>query len=59
VGAGAIQANRVRGVFSSKREEEKFSEMTPISSDDVINAHDFFASLGSDWMRHLPPGKGP
>lgn len=58
VGAGAAGPNRVRGVFSSRREEEKFAGMTPISSDDVINAHDFFASLGSDWMRHLPPGKG-
>ncbi|MEB3283914.1 MAG: hypothetical protein VKN33_01325 [Candidatus Sericytochromatia bacterium] len=58
VGAGAALGNRIRGVFSSRREEEKFSSMTPISTDDVINAHDFFSSLGSDWMRHLPPGKG-
>ncbi|MEB3197752.1 MAG: hypothetical protein VKP62_11165 [Candidatus Sericytochromatia bacterium] len=57
-GAGASLAQRIRGVFSSRREEEKFSSMTPISSDDVLDAHDFFSRLGSDWMRHLPPGRG-
>jgi hypothetical protein len=48
---------RVRGIFSSRKEEEKFSKLQPISSDDLLNAHDFIANLGSDWMRHLP-GRG-
>jgi hypothetical protein len=48
---------RVRGIFSSRKEEEKFSKLSPISSDDLLNAHDFIANLGSDWMRHLP-GRG-
>lgn len=26
----------------------------PITYDDVIKAHHFFASLGSDWSKHLP-----
>lgn len=59
VGAGAgaggpSPVSRVRGVFSSRKEEEKFANLGVISSDDVLNAHDFFADLGSDWMRHLP-----
>jgi RNase P subunit RPR2 len=56
-GAPALGPSRPRGIFSSRREEEKFSKLTPISSDDVINAHDFFSKLGSDWMRHLPHGR--
>jgi len=26
----------------------------PITYDDVIDAHNFFYSLGSDWYKHLP-----
>ncbi len=55
VGAGVpAPVSRVRGIFSSRKEEEKFSKLSTISSDDVLNAHDFFNKLGSDWMRHLP-----
>jgi hypothetical protein len=52
---GAVSTSqRVRGVFSSRKEEDKFQQMTPISCDELLNAHDFFKNLGSDWMRHLP-----
>lgn len=27
---------------------------TPITYDDVIEAHNFFANLGDDWAKHLP-----
>lgn len=45
---------RVRGIFSSRREEEKFSELPPISPDEVIDAHNFFTDLGSNWMDLIP-----
>lgn len=45
---------RPRGIFSSRREEEKFAAMAPISGDEVIDAHHFFRGLGSDWMSFLP-----
>lgn len=52
--AAAAGQSRVRGIFSSRREEEKFSSLPPISPDDVIDAHRFFNELGSDWMSRLP-----
>ena len=52
--AGHAQAHRVRGIFSSRREEEKFSGLPPINSDEVLDAHRFFTNLGSDWMAMLP-----
>ncbi|MNK47714.1 hypothetical protein D3C87_665280 [compost metagenome] len=45
---------RVRGIFSSRREEEKFSGLPPISPDEVIDAHNFFHDLGSNWMDLIP-----
>jgi hypothetical protein len=56
--AHAGNVNRVRGIFSSRREEEKFSKLQPISNDDLLDAHDFIHNLGSDWMRHLPNHRG-
>lgn len=50
----AGHAQRLRGIFSSRREEEKFSALPPISEDEVIDAHQFFNSLGNDWMNQLP-----
>lgn len=50
--------NRVRGIFSSRKEEEKFSKLGPISNDDLLDAHDFINNLGSDWMRFLPNTRG-
>jgi hypothetical protein len=45
---------KVRGIFSSRKEEEKFSKMEAISSDEMLDASEFIRNLGSDWMRHLP-----
>ena len=45
---------RSRAVFSSKREEERFSKLDPISPDEVLDAHKFFSQLGSNWSDLLP-----
>ena len=29
-------------------------DLPPITSDDVIDAHNFIDNLGDDWMKHLP-----
>ncbi len=50
-------ANRTRCVFSSRKEEERFSSLPPISADDLLNAHRFISELGSDWTRHLPSAR--
>jgi hypothetical protein len=52
--AAPATINRGRGIFSSRREEERFSDLPPISPDEVIDAHGFFTNLGEDWMKHLP-----
>jgi hypothetical protein len=33
---------------------ERLQAKSPISFDDVLNAHHFFDALGADWHRHLP-----
>jgi hypothetical protein len=43
----------VKSIFASRKEEEKFAEMKPISSDEVLDAAEFIRNLGTDWMRHL------
>lgn len=45
---------RSRAVFSSKREEERFAKLDPISSDEVLDAHKFFSDLGANWSELLP-----
>lgn len=45
---------RPRGVFTSKREEEKFAGMAAITDDELLDAAAFIRELGSDWMRYLP-----
>lgn len=52
--AAPAPVNRSRGVFSSRREEERFNSLPPISLDEVLDAHSFFSDLGDDWMKHLP-----
>ena len=32
---------------------------SPITYDDVIDAHNFFYGLGNDWSKHLPDNKKP
>jgi RNase P subunit RPR2 len=43
----------VRSIFSSRKEEERFAQMKPISADEVLDAAEFIRNLGEDWMRHL------
>ena len=35
----------------------KFKDQPPISSDDVIEAHNFIKSMGSDWMKYINKNK--
>lgn len=49
-----VAPQKVRGIFSSRKEEEKFSKMDAISPDEMLDASEFIRNLGSDWMRHLP-----
>jgi hypothetical protein len=52
-----LESMKIQGI-SEEDEEEILDEFTiredPITFEDVINAHKFFNSLGSDWMKHLP-----
>lgn len=52
--ATAVAPQKVRGIFSSRKEEEKFSKLDAISADEMLDASAFIRDLGSDWMRHLP-----
>ena len=45
---------RSRAIFTSRREEERFAAMDPISVDEVLDAHDFFSNLGANWIDLLP-----
>ena len=38
----------------TKKDSERLANQPAITYDDVLSAHEFFASLGSDWTRHLP-----
>ncbi len=33
----------------------RLSEFDVIQADDVLEAHEFFQNLGSDWMKFIPP----
>jgi len=37
----------------TKKDTRKFEKLPAITYDDVLAAHQFFDSLGSDWTRHL------
>lgn len=37
----------------TKKDAQKFEKMPAITYDDVLAAHQFFDSLGSDWQQHL------
>lgn len=41
----------------SKKDTDRLTNKPPISYDDVLAAHEFFASLGSDWASQLPKSK--
>jgi hypothetical protein len=36
-------------------EMERLSQYQPITTDDVLCAHEFIQNLGSDWTRFIPP----
>jgi hypothetical protein len=36
-------------------ELERLAEFEPITADDVLDAHQFFNNLDSDWMKFIPP----
>lgn len=38
----------------SKGDIQRLSKSARINYDDVLDAHEFFSSLGADWTRHLP-----
>lgn len=38
----------------TQRERRKFDKLGPITSDELIDLHNFLSGLGSDWMKHLP-----
>jgi hypothetical protein len=50
----AEKTERVRGIFSSRKEEEKFGKLGPITSDELLDAVRAIKDLGADWMRQLP-----
>lgn len=33
----------------------RLAEFQPITENDVLDAHEFFSSLDSDWMKFIPP----
>ena len=38
----------------TKTDIQRLSKNSRISYDDVLDAHEFFSSLGDDWHKHLP-----
>jgi len=38
----------------TKRDKERLSDKPKITYDDVLCAHEFFGTLGSDWAKHIP-----
>jgi hypothetical protein len=41
----------------SKRDTERLRNKPPITYDDVLSAHEFFSTLGSNWSSFLPRSK--
>ena len=40
----------------TRKDAARLRDLPPISFDDVLEAHEFFASLDSSWQQHLPVG---
>ena len=36
------------------RERQKFQQLGPITSDELIEVHRFLSKLGADWYKHMP-----
>lgn len=43
----------------TEQEIERLADLKPISADDVLEAHEFFSQLDSDWMKFIPPERLP
>lgn len=43
----------------SKSDAKRLADLAPITYDDVLDAHEFFASLDSGWNKHLPKPRRP
>lgn len=53
-GKQTTRKTKQRPLEWSKRDAARLSDMPKISYDDLLSAHEFFQSLGSDWSKHLP-----
>jgi hypothetical protein len=38
----------------TRRDADRLAQHSPITFDDVLNAHHFIHALGADWQKHLP-----
>lgn len=38
----------------TKKDKNRLGKLPKITYDDVLEAHQFFQNLGSDWTKHLP-----
>ncbi len=38
----------------TEQEMVRLADFRPVSPDDVLDAHEFFGNLGSDWMKFIP-----
>jgi hypothetical protein len=57
VGTNPNTSNRTRAELPldwTRRDADRLLSQSPITFDDVLNAHHFIDSLGADWQRHLP-----
>lgn len=43
----------IKNIELTDNDIKKFSGKPPITTDDVIEAHNFIKNLGSDWMKYL------
>jgi hypothetical protein len=49
-----VGARRFQDPELTEAEVERLSQFGPVTEDDVLSAHEFFDTLGSDWMRFIP-----
>ncbi len=43
----------------TERDRRRLSEFSVIGDDDVLDAHEFFEELDSDWQKHIPKSLRP
>ena len=54
VDTGPVRCNPQHPIDWTKKDLEKFANLPAVSYDDVLNAHEFLNSVGSDWAKYLP-----